>query len=243
MLYVFHGTDAPTSGDKAHTLVNSLRTKKPDAAFVHVTADERNSSVIEEHLGGQGLFSNKYIVFLDRITENNEAKEKVVDFISSMKESSNIFIVLEGKLLADLKKSFEKHAEKVVISDEKDMATAFKKKEFNIFSLADAVGSRDAIKSWMIYRQAIENGIESESILGTLFWQAKSMVLAREAQKASEAGLNPFVFAKAKKYAGNYSKGELNTLVTRLITLYHDGHRGMNDLELSIESLLLNCGN
>ena len=68
MLYAFYGTDIAKSVEKAHKLVDSLRAKKQDASFVTVTGENWSPSVIAEHVGGQGLFSNKYIVFLDRVT-------------------------------------------------------------------------------------------------------------------------------------------------------------------------------
>ena len=253
MLYVFHGTDIQQSREKAHKLIDSLRTKKPDAAFEEVSGDNWNTSIIESHLGGQGLFSNKYIVFLDRVTENDEAKEEIAGFMAAMNQSSNIFIILEGKLNVELKKAFEKAAEKVVISEAASIegrfgsinkggsgeAGSFKKQDFNIFSLADAIGSRESFKAWTIYRQAVDNGLESESILGTIFWQVKSMLLAAKAKTSTEAGLSPFVFSKSKRYAGNYSGTELAKFSGDIISMYHDGHRGLNDLELATERLML----
>jgi len=239
MLYVFYGTDVSKSSAKALSLVESLRAKRPDAAFARVEAKDWDINLIQEHLGGQGLFSNKYIILLARLSESAEAKEELADYISAFQESPNIFIALEGKLNAELKKAFDKHAEKAVVTDKAEGKGGFGKGDFNIFSLADALGSRDALKSWKIYREAIENGLEPENIVGTLFWQAKSMVLAREAASASQAGLSPFVFSKSKKYTSNYSKEEMDKLVGDLIILYHNGHRGMNDLELSVERLLL----
>lgn len=238
MLYVFHGTDISSSLKKARTLIDSLRTKRPDASYVSVDNDSWTSSFIEEHLGGQGLFSNKYIIFLDRVTENPDAKDLLAGFTEAMQESSNIFILLEGKLNAELSKAVEKSAEKVVVTD--SVVKKATKEEFNIFALADAVGSRDSIRAWSVYRKAVESGNEPESIIGTIFWQLKSMMLAAEASNASEAGVSPFVFMKAKKAAGNYSKDELNILTRSFITLYHDGHRGKRDMELGTERLLLN---
>jgi DNA polymerase III delta subunit len=235
MLYVFHGTDASKATHKAKALIDSLRAKKPDAAFVYIDSEHWHGSIIEEHLGGQGLFSNKYIIQLDRLTENDEAKETLPDFVEAMQESANIFIVSEGKLPADLKKAFEKHAEKVV--EVADAATA-KKQEFNVFALGDAFGARDRAKSWYLYREAIDRGIEPENVIGTLFWQAKSIAASKEASTAAEAGLSPFVFTKSKRYAGNFSNEGIRHVLGELIRLYHDGHRGA-DLELGLESFLL----
>ena len=238
MLYVFHGTDMAQSVHKAHTLVNSLRTKKPDASFVRIEAGSWHPSIIQEHSGGQGLFSNKYIILLDRISENAEAKEAYADSTEILKESSNIFIALEGKILTELKKAFDIHAEKIVVSDISESAP--KKSEFNIFALADAIGNREPFTVWSIYRQAIDSGMEVEAIIGTLFWQIKSMILASTGKSTSDTGLSPFVFSKAKKHSENYSSEELQQLSQSLITLYHDGHRGMVDTELGLEMLLLN---
>lgn len=242
MLYVFHGTDIKESGEKARTLVNSLRTKRADAAFEKLDGDSWDPAILESHFGGQGLFSNKYIVFLDRVTENSDAKETLPGFIQVMQGSDNIFIILEGKLNAELKKAVTSHAEKAIESEPKVKKNFFADGGGNVFAMADALGSRDAMKAWSIYREVIDAGTEPENILGTLFWQAKSMVLAADSSSAAESGLSPFVFTKAKRGASNYSKEELNKLTLDLINLYHDGHRGKRNLELATESLLLNCG-
>lgn len=205
MLYVFHGQDLKTAVEKAHALANSLRAKKPDASFVEMDGDSWNASALEGHLGGQGLFSSKYIVFLNRVTENAEAKDALASFASAMKGSPNIFIVLEGKLNAELKRAFDKSAEKTVECEPK--AAAKPRFEFNVFAIAGAVGRKDAVGAWKAYREAIDGGIEPENIAGVLFWKAKSTmdkVLAR-----------------------------------KLITSYHDSHRGLCDLELSLERELL----
>jgi len=207
MLYVFHGTDVAKSAEKTHSLIGSLRSKRPDAAFEKIEAGSWNPAAIEGHICGQGLFSSKYIILLDRVTENAEAKESLAGMIAAMNESPNIFIVLEGKLTADLKRAVEKDAEKSVASDLKDKMPA--KAGADIFALASAFGSRDAFRAWTLFRQATDAGTEPEAIAGILFWKAKSM------------GSVP--------------------LARKLIVMYHEAHRGRNDLELSLERLVLDC--
>jgi DNA polymerase III delta subunit len=213
MLYVFHGTNISRSADKARALVGSLCLKRPDASFIEIDADHWSLSAIEENLGGQGLFSSKYIIFLDRVTEKAEAKEALPDLISVMNQSANIFILLEGKLNAELKRAVEKDAEKVVITDEVEKTSSVV--PFNIFALGDALASGDRFKAWSLYRQAIESGVGPENVVGTLFWKAKTMV-----------GRSP---EKSRR------------LLKELIIMYHDSHRGMLDLEIGIEKLLLSC--
>lgn len=204
MLYVFHGTDAAQAGNKARSLAESLQKKRPDAAYAKMDADNWNLSAVEGHLGGQGLFSNKYIVLVDRVTENKEAKDELPGLIPAMQESPNIFILLEGKLNAELKRAVEKSAEKIV---ECELKKEEPKEGFNVFALADVVAKKDSVRAWMLYRKAVESGSEPEQVIGMLFWKAKTVADRK--------------------------------LAKELITLYHDGHRGLVDLELGIERLIL----
>ena len=218
MLYLFHGTNKHLSLGKARTLAKSLRTKRPDAAFVEIDADHWNASAIQEHAGGQGLFSAKYIVFLNQVTTNAVAKDEIGGLTDVMAESENIFIVMEGKLNADIKKDLEKHATKTEVSDAEKVIP----KSFNAFALADALGAREAGRAWSLYRQAIDAGQEKEAVVGMLFWKVKTMI---------SSGISS---------TGKYSREELHGLAESLVTIYHDGHRGMTDMELAVEKLLLN---
>ena len=228
MLYVYHGQDINKSLEKARTLANSLRAKRPDATYIEVEKDSWSPSIVEENIGGQGLFSSKYIIFLNRVTESADAKESLPDLIQVMHESTNIFILLEGKLNAELKKAVEKYAEKVVetgegIKAEKNNGIKGNATEFNIFALADAIGSRNVLKSWTLYRQAVDSGLEAENVIGVLFWKVKSMITATN--------------------TSNYSNDELHALLTDLITIYHDGHRGILNAELALEKRMLSLKN
>lgn len=238
MLYSFYGTDTAKSHAKAKVFVDSLRTKKPDATFLFVDSSSWDPMVVQENAGGQGLFSSKYIIYLDRVCEKKDNVDSLLDAMDIMKTSDNIFVILEGKVNADLKKSIEKYSDKSVVTDAVEVKFG-KSNDFNIFTLADAVGERNAKKAWAIYRTAVEKGHEPEAIIGTLFWQVKSMLQAISAKSVSESGLSPFVYSKAKKASEKYSKEETSNFLKDLLKIYHDGHRGECDIELSIEKLLL----
>ena len=239
MLYAFYGSDPARSGEKARSLLNSLKMKRPEAAYLEINEDNWNSSILGEHAGGQGLFSNKYLVFLNRLSEKEESLSNLLEWLPAVAESDNIFVLLEGKAKIELKKALEKNAARTIVTDLPEMKRRPPGDDFNIFALADALGAKDGLKAWTIFRQAIDKGQETESVIGTIFWQLKSMVLAREAKTANEAGLSPFVFSKSKRYAANYSREELNELLGQVIVLYHEGHRGAVDLESGVERWIL----
>jgi DNA polymerase III delta subunit len=249
MLYFFHtkkGTsskvDSGVAFKKAGALAAELQKKKPDAAFFTVTDENWNDQVIDEYIQSQGLFSNKYIVLIKGIFVKKELKEMFLEKIKEIAESPNIFIVAEGVLDAASLKKIEKHAAKIqefeggVSASGEALASG---QDFKIFDMADALGARDKKRLWTLYRKAIDSGKVPEEIHGILFWQAKSMAIARETKNASESGLNPFVYGKAKRFAENYSKEELEGLLKGLVSIYHDAHRGLHDFETSLEVLIL----
>lgn len=215
MIYFLHGTDIDKARAKAHEMIEALLKKKPDASFFKMNNENWNPAQLEEYAGGQGLFSNKYIVFLDRICEDKKIKDEFLDFIKVISESENIFILLEGKLDKATITKIEKKAEK---TQEFALPKEDKKEEYNAFALANAVGNRDRKNAWVLYRQAIDRGDAPEALHGMIFWKVKQMMTS---------------------YSNSYSKEELYSLADRLISVYHDSRRGVHELETGVEAFIL----
>lgn len=223
MIYFFHGTDTEKARVKTNELADSLRKKKPDASFYKIGTENFDAVTLQEYIGGQGLFSNKYIVLLDRLCEDKETKDQFIDLLKEIKESENIFIICEGKIDKATATKIEKKAEKTAVFDlsEKEEREIKAKKEegMNIFEIANALGEKNKKHLWIIYRQLIEEGKVPEEIHGVLFWKAKTMMLA----------------------GGNHTWGgdELSRLIDDLITVYHEARRGVHELETGLEALLV----
>jgi DNA polymerase III delta subunit len=215
MIYFLHGTDGEKSRTKAHDLVESLCKKKPDASFFKISTENWNETQLEEYASGQGLFENKYIIFLDRLCEDKRIKEDFLSHIKEIGESQNIFIILEGKIDKVSSGKIEKKAEKT----QEFLLPEIKKEEYNAFVLADALGKRDRKNTWMLYRKAIDKGEAPEAIHGMMFWKVKTMIL--------------------NQYYGAYTKDELYLLADKLITVYHDSRRGAHELETGVERVVL----
>ncbi len=248
MFYLFYGTDRDAARAKMKAVLSGARKKRPDAEVFAMNADDFSPSQLEAFAAGAGLFEKKYIVCIDGVGEKKEMLESVVERLPALKETENLFLFLEGKLDAKTAEKFKKYAEKaeefkIPTDGERKFATgpsqSFSLKDFNIFSLTDALGKRDKKNLWVLYRRAVELEIPSEEIAGVLFWQIKSMILAAETASATEAGLNPFVFSKSKNYAKNFKPGELAEISSNLVSLYHDAHRGVHEFETSLETFVL----
>lgn len=237
MIIFIHGDDIDKARNKAHELIDSLRKKKPDASFFKLNNENWNGEIISEYALGQGLFSNKYIVFLDKICENKDLRESFFDKLGEMKDSENVFIILEGKLDKLSLTKIEKKSEKVQLFEIHNKP--YKKEEFNIFSLGEALGNRDKRNLWILYRNAIDNGKVPEEIHGTLFWQLKSILISSKAKDATSSGLSPFVYSKSKNYTKNFKPEELYKITESLISISHDYRRGIGEIETSLERWIL----
>lgn len=215
MIYFFYGPDIETSRIKAKALFESLRAKKPDAAFGELTTEGLTEDKIRELVGGQGLFSNKCVVFCDNIFSDIETREIAEPFISELKSSPNIFILLEKEPIKKIFEKLEKSAEK---SQEFEGKNGPAKKEWNDFALANALGARNSLKAWKEYRVLVERDPELEKIHGQIFWKVKQMILYK----------SPV-----------FSTKELRSMSQTLALIYHRAHRGLCDFEVSLEKFLL----
>lgn len=217
MIYFFHGTDIDKARTKAHELVDSLRKKKPDAAFFIINSENFNLVQLQEYIGGQGLFSNKYIVFLDRLCEKKDVKEEFINVLKEISESENIFILFEGKIDKVTATKIEKKSEKAVVFDLKQAEKT--EEDSNVFELANVLGRKDKKELWMLYREYVDKGSAPEELHGILFWKAKTMLLA---------GGNSY-----------WKQDELMSFIDGLITVYHEARRGNHEFETGFESFLL----
>lgn len=237
MLYIFHGTDTEVARAKVHALIDGLLAKSPDAALFRFEAEEITTDRLVEYSESQGLFAQKYIVFLDHPFETKESEDVFVGFRKELAESENIFIVLTGPLTKTVLKKFEKHATQIV---EVGAATQSKTKdEFNMFTMTDALAARQTGKLWVLYQRALRAGKSPEEIHGVLWWQIKSLLLAARSEDAKAAGLKPFVFTKAKRAVQNFDERELTSLSQSFIDVYHKARRGDVDFRTFLETQIL----
>lgn len=114
-----------------------------------------------------------------------------------------------------------------------------KGRRLNLFVLADALGARDRKKAWMLLISLLRQGAKPEELAGVLHWQVRSMLVASRVATAEEANMKAFVFEKSRRYAKQFADRELADLSRRLVTLYHESHRGGGQLDLLLERFVL----
>ncbi|MDD4989397.1 MAG: hypothetical protein PHV42_03140 [Candidatus Pacebacteria bacterium] len=215
MFYLFYGTDRDSARAKRNATLAGAQKKRPDAEVFAMGVDDFSPSRLQEFIGSSGLFEKKFIVCMNGIGENKEFLETFVEKLPEMKETENLFLILEVKLDAKSLEKFKKYAFKVELCDEKKV---LEKPKFNVFALSDAFGRRDAKGLWALYLKALEEESAPEAIAGMLFWKIKTLLLS---------GSN------------RYSQEELEKYSSDLVSLYHDSHRGMHEFETALERFVL----
>ena len=234
MLYFIHGNDTDAVLAKGRALVEKLLAKRPDAEVIRVTDESFDPAHVRSLAGTQGLFEKKIIAVLDRVLDADDGA--ILSLLTAFKDSDNAFILLAGEVSAKDAQKVAEHAEKVVACDALARAPG---REFNMFALTDALGARDRRKLWVLFTRAKRAGASAEEIHGILFWQAKALALAASAKSATEVGMKPFPFSKAKGFLKNFSREEVARLPGDLVTLYHDARRGSVPLDIALERFIL----
>ncbi|HEY4517307.1 MAG TPA: hypothetical protein VJI74_00240 [Candidatus Paceibacterota bacterium] len=238
MLYFIHGTNAVAARKKLHAILDRALEKAPGTPVAMFHAETLVPEEIGALVAEQGLFTGNSAVVFDNVLGVEEVLLRVLGLLSEMKESRNLLLFLEAEPDAKVVSAFTKAGAEVHYTPA--IATG---PIFNVFSLTDAFGRRDKKKLWIEYRKALAKEGSDDSFLlymnSMLFWQVKTMLLALLSKTAAESGLKPFSYQKARTFLKNYSREELEELSGKLVRLPHDAHRGLVDMEVGLERLVL----
>ncbi len=228
MLYVFYGTD--------RTAVRDAALRESEVLGISPTIIEDITYVsgsVASAVGASSLFGGTECYLLDTPSGDEDFESEVVGSLKELAASENMFIVLEGALLADPKKKYGKHADKV------EEFAATKAERFNSFAIAEALAKKDKRNMWVLLNQAQSAGLRNEEIIGMLWWQLKALRLAKLTRTPEEAGMKDYPYKKSKQALSNFKDGEVERLSRSLLELYHLAHQGKRDMDLALEEWVL----
>jgi len=239
MIHLIYGTDKFQVKVAGETLLAAKRRKYPDLTIFRFVADDYSREKLEEVSLGQTLFAEKFAVVCDGFL--SAALEPIfINRLAELHASPNLFILLEEKLTEKVLKPIAdvggtvRQIKKTVVNE-----SAKSTPSFNQFAIADALGERDRKRAWIFLQEALAREQAAEDIFWKLFWKVKTMLLVNTAKDQSALGLKPFVLQQANRHRRNFSLDELKQLSARLVAIWHDRFRGLTDLELGLERLVL----
>lgn len=231
MLQVFYGSDSIAVRKAALGKAESF--EKEGATITLIDGESYAEGVLNDAVGATSLFGGREVYVLDTPSANKTFDGEVKASLEALKESENVFLVIEGALLAAEKKKYQKHAASI------EEFKGGKADRFDVFALSNFLADRDKKNLWMHYTAAKEAGIPPEEIIGIFWWQLKSLKLASVTSSAIEAGMKDFPYSKAKRALSKFKDGEIESLSRSLLTVYHDGHLGKRDIDLALEKWCL----
>jgi len=227
MLYVVHG-NSPTRV-RALAYKKALPFEEKGMKLVRIDADTYVQGSITQAAHAASLFGEKLLYFIDTPSSEEALNEEVLALLQELGASENVFIIVEESLLASPKKLYAKYAQDIEeVKEEKG-------REFNVFALADSLSRKDKKALWLGLCEAKQAGLSAEEIIGTLWWQLKTLHLALLTKSAEEAGMKDFPYNKAKRALSAFKEGELSRISAELLALYHQGHQGEVDIDLALE--------
>ncbi len=236
MLYLIHGTDTLTTRQKFDGLIASLLAKKTDSSFFLLDRDRFAIEKLRELAVSQDLFVNKYVVGLTRLFQDKKNAAPLLETLPILKQSDNIFILLEEILDEALLKDIRLLVEKELLFNAK-VSTA--PSSFNIFSLTDALGERNRKQSWLLFTQALRADFAAEEIFWKFSWLVHHLLFLKKTKNPDQSELKGFAKKKMLGFLKNYSVADLEQFSTALVDLFHQSRRGEADIEIGLEKLIL----
>ena len=185
MIYLFCGDDAKNKHENYEKFIKTL-SAKTETFFIG--KNDFDPVQTESFYSGSGLFFTKCAVVFTNIFEKEETLNFILNKLTLLGESPNTFVFLEGKLNKPVLDAFKKARAEINVFE----LSKERKEKFNSFLLANALGDRDKLHLWIYFRQALENDVSMEELIGVLFWKAKDMLLKKNFGKFSETELKNF---------------------------------------------------
>jgi DNA polymerase III delta subunit len=233
MLFVLYGTDRDKVLIASRDLLARLKEEHTGIEVFSLSEENYAPQELERYIGSAGLFSGTHIVTLVDLLSHDEHGESVTEHLPNMAESENLFILRDGKLSVKTAKACMEHAEECA---EFALPKGSEEKPFSVFSLADALGNRDKKNLWLLYQEALREGLSAEEVHGLLTWQMKTMV---QVAKGATEGMKPFVLGKGKRFLRNFEGDETTDKLFELTVMYHEARRGGLELPLALERFIL----
>ncbi len=204
------------------------------ARIERIEPSDWSESLLSEMLGAVSLFGEVTVYVVDTPSEDEVFFEALTASAKELVAGSNTVVVIEKTFTAPQKKKWTTAGAELF-----EYTAAAAGDTFDVFKMAEAVLNRDKKSLWVLYATAKERGLSAEELIGTLWWQMKTLRLAATTSSAVEAGMKDYPYNKAKRALRNFKPGEIEKLSHDLLAVYHDGHGGVRDIDLALEEWVL----
>lgn len=233
MIYCVIGNGDVRGLEKYLELKRRFMEKYPEAGHFHYDVETVSVHALTERALEDTLFGGAYLVLCQRVGEHPEVAEMLPTLIPQLLSSPNHFLMYEEELDKKITSQIEKGGGKIYSFLKPHENT------YEVFNFSGAVAQRDRRRAWVELMRARRAGVADEALLNPLIWQIKVMLIASQTS-ADESGLKPTVYSRAQHAARNYSSEELSELSFRVSSLHPRVVSGEVEMDIEVESLVLN---
>ncbi len=233
MLSVFVGNDR----EKIKKHVDAIRKAHAGAPVFEYDSGSFNKDEVRGYLEQNDLFGEPPLIIFRKVWENESASEFIISHTEEIVSSVAECILIEEIIPKNAEKTFKKFTDVVQCVSKESGGTVIK--PFNVFTLTDALASRDKKRTWVLYQKALASGMSPEEIHPLFLWQIKALLSTKQSKTAEEAGLKPFVFSKSKKFSDRSSLKEWQALLRKCLSVHIDARRGKRDFGIATEEFIL----
>lgn len=232
MLFLVYGNDLAKRKVYSDKLIETLKTKRPDALFSEYTEDTFSIPLLDSLVASRGLFEEKNIIVLRSVLDNKETWEYIASQSEKLHKSDHAFVFINEEVSKKILDGFVSSG-----ATTKDFQkTLTTKADFNLFALTDTLSIKDGKRLWVQYQKALQKGVRADEVLGVFIWQLKSILLARSYDESS-SGLKPFVYKKSKN--SKLTTEEAANFYKTLVVVFHDSKRGGETVDEAVEKMIL----
>lgn len=231
MLYIFTGSN---------TAVAKAEARKRAEGYELVVIGDGGEPIenMMTYIGARGLFAPKVALMADRMLEAADGGALLGQHAEALQDSDALIFLIEPDISSSVLKNMRVAAKGLKV-EKFDREGAVAEERPNVFAFTDSFMAGDKKRTWIGYRRLIESGISAEEIHGALMWAVRSALIAGKTKSASESGLKPFVYDKSKRAAAKLGIDKVENLSRALVSAYHRARNGEGDLEMLMESALL----
>lgn len=171
MLYIIYGNNIEKK-KKALSVIGEIN--------IYIGIDNTDLyNDLSSQIYSQDLWGDKQIIALDSLMQSADSRDIVYAQLESLRDSDNIFIIIENSIHSATLDKLKKFATNVVdatIGEYVNNRGNNRVEEKSPFALCDHIAALDRKRAWLELTKLYDTDVESEPLHGAIWWKLKTVM-------------------------------------------------------------------
>ncbi|MES2953776.1 MAG: hypothetical protein V4674_04475 [Patescibacteria group bacterium] len=218
MIQIFYGTDREKRNREFHAAHESAVRTFSNPLLLELSAESWDPALLENAVGGSSFLYDGVVVVAKELLAHKEHGAVFLQFLSDLSKSEAHIFVTEEDLSKDLLRALGKLKQPELLFF--DLPKKPVVRSTIGFDLGNAVVAREKKRAWLLYEQALREGMAAEELLWPLNWKVKDSI------------------TKMRDRSGPLFL-QLSGLSRDIVKIYHENKNGGLPIEMAMERLIL----